>query len=62
MSRAAARLAELERQRILAAFDRLKTGDYGYCVVCDEEIDEKRLRFDPGIPTCIACARDAEKG
>jgi DnaK suppressor protein len=62
MSRAAARLTEQERLRILSALDRMKSGDYGFCIVCDEDIEEGRLRFDPSIPTCIACARRAENG
>ncbi len=62
MSQAAARLTAQERQRILSALDRMKSGDYGYCIVCDEDIPEGRLRFDPSIPTCIACARKAENG
>ncbi|MFW6242104.1 MAG: TraR/DksA family transcriptional regulator, partial [Thermodesulfobacteriota bacterium] len=62
MSQAAARLTEQERLRILSALDRMKSGDYGRCIVCDEDIEEGRLRFDPGIPTCIACARRAENG
>lgn len=60
MSQAAARMAGLERQRIQAALRRIESGDYGYCVVCEEEISEGRLRFDPSIPTCISCARKAE--
>lgn len=44
-------------KRIDSALVRIKSGDYGYCVMCDEEIDEKRLEFDPAIPTCINCAR-----
>ncbi|MHB1350983.1 MAG: TraR/DksA family transcriptional regulator [Desulfobulbaceae bacterium] len=57
MSQAAARLEELERQRILAALDRIKTGEYGYCVICGEEIAGGRLRFDPSVAACITCAR-----
>ncbi|MDW7773753.1 MAG: TraR/DksA C4-type zinc finger protein [Desulfobulbaceae bacterium] len=60
MAQAAARLSENERQRIEAALKRIETGEYGYCVVCDEEIAEGRLRFDPSVLTCIACARKAE--
>jgi DnaK suppressor protein len=61
MSRAASRLAEQERRRIYKALERMKDGDYGYCVNCDEEIAEGRLRFDPSVATCIECARKAEK-
>lgn len=57
----AARLAGLERQRIEAALKRIDAGEYGYCIVCGEEIAEGRLRFDPSVLTCIACARAAEK-
>jgi DnaK suppressor protein len=36
------------------------TGEYGYCVLCDEEMAESRLRFDPSVLICIACVRKAE--
>lgn len=45
-----------ELARIDAALERLKSGDYGYCVRCDEEISEKRLKLDPSAPLCIDCA------
>ncbi len=60
MSQAAGRLTELERKRILSALDRLRSGNYGYCIICDEEIAEGRLRSDPSAPSCISCARKAE--
>jgi DnaK suppressor protein len=60
MSQAAARLADLERQRIQSALGLMQSGDYGYCIICDEEIAEDRLRFDPSILTCISCARKAD--
>ena len=58
MSQAAARLADLELQRIQSALGRMQSGDYGYCIICDEEIAEGRLRFDPSILTCISCAKE----
>ena len=61
MSQAVARLTDLERQRIQSALGRMKLGDYGYCVICDEEIAEGRLRFDPSILMCISCAKDTDK-
>lgn len=61
MSQAASHLAELERQRIQAALERLRKEEYGYCVICGDEIAEGRLRFDPSVPTCITCAKAAEK-
>jgi DnaK suppressor protein len=61
MSQAVARLTDMERQRIQSALGRMDSGDYGYCVLCDETIAEGRLRFDPSILTCISCAKDADK-
>jgi DnaK suppressor protein len=54
MSQAGAGLAALERQRIQTALKRIETGEYGYCIVCEEEIGEGRLRFDPNLLTCIS--------
>ena len=45
-----------ELQRIDAALARLKSGDYGYCVSCDEDIAPARLKLDPAVATCINCA------
>ncbi len=61
MSQAAARLTAMEKQRIRAALQRMAAGDYGYCVHCEEEIAEGRLRVDPSVLTCIACARAADR-
>lgn len=60
MTQAAARLSVAEGQRIQAALRRLESGEYGFCMVCDEEISAGRLRFDPSVLTCISCARQAE--
>ena len=46
-----------EIKRIDAALLRLEEGEYGFCVTCGDDIDPKRLDFDPSIPTCINCAR-----
>ena len=43
--------------RINAALERLESGDFGYCVTCDEAIAEKRLDLDPSTPLCIKCAK-----
>lgn len=61
MAKAAARLVDQERRRIETAFKRIGSEEYGYCILCDEEIAEKRLEFDPSILTCITCAQNAEK-
>ena len=43
-------------QRIDAALKRLESGDYGYCVSCDEDIPVKRLEIDPATDRCVDCA------
>jgi DnaK suppressor protein len=62
MARAAARLSAMEERRIRTALDRVASGDYGYCMGCEEEIAEGRLRVDPSALTCITCARAADGG
>lgn len=42
--------------RIEAALTRIHSGDYGYCLKCDEPISRKRLELDPAVPVCIDCA------
>ncbi len=51
------RRRNLELLRIDAALKRIDEGEFGYCVVCGEDIPEKRMLFDPAVPTCVDCAR-----
>ena len=60
MSKASARLVEQERRRINTALKRIEADEYGYCILCDEDIAVKRLQFDPSLLTCISCAQNAE--
>jgi len=49
---------ERRRQRLLrieGALRRMESGDYGYCFVCGEEIDVRRLHADPSHTRCIKC-------
>ena len=48
---------QAERARVAAALRRIESGDYGYCLNCDEEIDVRRLDIDPAAPLCLDCAR-----
>ncbi len=50
------RRREIEIQKIDAALERIKSGDYGYCTHCGEDISPKRLEFDPAAPLCVDCA------
>lgn len=61
MAQETGRRVEQERQRIETALIRIQSGTYGYCLKCDEEVTEKRLRFDPSIFVCISCAQQAER-
>ncbi|UCF89624.1 MAG: TraR/DksA family transcriptional regulator [bacterium] len=50
-----------ELQRIDSALVRIRTGEYGCCQLCGEDIAQKRLVADPGVATCITCAGLKEK-
>ncbi len=52
----------LELARINAALHRIESGDFGYCLDCDEPIAEQRLKFDPAVTLCIGCASHRVKG
>lgn len=43
-------------RRITAALSRIESGDFGYCLKCDELISVARLQVDPAAPLCINCA------
>jgi DnaK suppressor protein len=43
-------------QMIDTALQRLEDGEYGFCVVCGEEIESGRLALDPAVPTCVTHA------
>lgn len=42
--------------KIEGALRRIESGEYGYCLVCGEEIDVRRLSIDPSNTHCIGCA------
>ncbi len=48
-------------RRISSALSRIESGDYGYCLECDELISVARLEVDPSALLCIKCASLAEK-
>lgn len=47
-----------ERHRIEAAFARMESGDYGYCVRCGDDIPYARLQIDPTTMLCLPCMRE----
>ncbi|MFN3828355.1 MAG: TraR/DksA family transcriptional regulator [Micavibrio sp.] len=61
MALATERRREQELYRIDAALKRIESGDYGYCIKCDEEINPKRLDVDPTTLTCVHCAASGDQ-
>jgi DnaK suppressor protein len=57
MAQATERRRQDEIRRIDAALVRLDEGEYGYCITCGDDIDPKRLAFDPSVAVCIDCAK-----
>ena len=53
------RRRHVELKRIESALRRLEDGEFGYCIICGEEIEDKRLNIDPTVPSCIACSRNS---
>jgi len=50
------RRREIQLARISTALERIEEKEYGYCAVCAEEIDRRRLEVDPANPFCVGCA------
>ncbi len=48
---------EVNLQLVDAALERFEKGTYGYCLQCDEEIDQKRLLAKPEAAFCTKCQR-----
>ena len=47
--------------QIREAQKRFKEGTYGYCVDCDEEIQEARLLMHPQVARCVDCQELEER-
>jgi len=52
----------IQLQRIEASLQRIEKGIFGLCLRCGEEINVKRLAFDPTTPLCIDCVSQGKKG
>ena len=53
-------VAKARAETAQSALARMESGGYGYCVLCEEEIAEGRLRFDSSVLTCISCALEED--
>lgn len=60
MAQASAERREQVLRGIDGALQRLDDDEFGYCRECGEEINPKRLDFDPTVELCIACASKSE--
>jgi RNA polymerase-binding transcription factor len=47
---------------VRAALERMEAGTYGQCEDCEGVIPAARLQALPYAVTCIACARERERG
>ena len=43
---------EVKYNQVKDALDRVKSGTYGYCVVCKKEIENDKLTANPATKTC----------
>jgi DnaK suppressor protein len=50
-----------EIRLIDAALERIKSGSYGVCLDCGEDIPAARLHAAPEAPRCIACQEKLER-
>lgn len=55
-----------DRERgLIVKIDRalrlIEEGEYGYCSVCDDDIDLRRLEARPVTTMCIECKEDSER-
>ena len=62
MAQASVQRREQMLRNIDGALRRLEDGEFGYCQECGEEINPKRLAFDPTVLLCIDCANASESG
>jgi DnaK suppressor protein len=55
-----------ENRRILQlvgeALERMKEGTYGHCVMCEQEVQQKRLEAVPWARHCIECQEKQDQG
>jgi RNA polymerase-binding transcription factor len=61
MAVAANQRRQIELQKIGSALKRVDQEEYGYCLECEEEIAEPRLKLDPASSLCIDCASKKEQ-
>ena len=58
MAQEAARRRQRQLVEIDGALRRMASGDFGYCFVCGEAIDVRRLEANPTNTRCVGCVGD----
>ena len=58
MSVATAQRRQEQLLKIEGTLHRIESGEYGYCFVCGNEIDIRRLEIDPSSTRCMECAEN----
>jgi DnaK suppressor protein len=48
--------ARMERDRVQQAIARIDNGEYGFCELCGDTIDQERLKTLPHASMCVKCA------
>lgn len=56
MALEATRRRQHQLLKIEGALRRIESGGYGYCSVCGEALDARRLSVDPTNTRCMPCA------
>jgi len=53
--------ARSQLEQVNTALRRIREGDYGDCLACEEPIPYSRLQVKPESPLCIDCQRGTEQ-
>lgn len=48
-------------EKIDLALKRIEAGEFGTCIVCEDDIEVDRLRARPVTTMCIACKEEQER-
>ncbi|HDP24911.1 MAG TPA: hypothetical protein ENN34_05730 [Deltaproteobacteria bacterium] len=48
-------------QAVEAALERIRLGTYGFCVRCENPIDQGRLEVLPDVVLCVRCASNPKR-
>lgn len=61
LAQAAQRRRGATLKALEAALARLESGQFGYCLSCDEPIALPRLWHNPAVTLCLPCAAEGER-